>query len=166
MELKERLKQGLEHSRGFAEKVFSEIGPDENWVKRPTADTNHALWIAGHLGAATNAFIGFVDETKKVEQEEYGRLFGKGSQPLNKLEDYPKPSEVVAFLSERGTTFLEILEKCTQDDLSREVPQGPEFMYDVGAVFQMAAWHEALHSGQLSVIHRMIGQSPIADRPI
>lgn len=165
MDLKARLAKALLHTRWFTDKLLSEIPPGESWVQVPVAGSNHALWIAGHLGLATNAFIGFVDEAKKVQRDDIGALFGKGSQPTYKLADYPDPEEVVNFLSERGATFLKILEECSAEDLDREVPQGPEFMYDVGAVFQMAAWHEALHSGQLTVIHRMIGQSPIADRP-
>lgn len=164
MNFKERLKHGLEHSRGFTAKVFAEIGDDENWVRRPTGGANHALWIAGHLGVATNYFIGLIDPTKAQNRKEYGLLFGKGSQPKDSLSEYPSPEEIKGFWSERATAFIDLLDACTDDDLEREIPKGPGFMPDVASVFQMAVWHEALHSGQLSVIHRLVGQTPIADR--
>ena len=164
MNLKDRLRQGLEHSRGFAEKVFSEIGTEENWVKRPTEGANHALWIAGHLGYATNAFISFVDSSKAIKRSEFGALFGKGSQPKDSLSEYPTPGEIHEFWAERSMAFINLLGECSDEDLNRKVPQGPAFMHDVAAVFQMAVWHEALHAGQLTVIHRMLGETPIADR--
>lgn len=164
MELKERLKRALQHSRRFTDKVLGEITRAEDWVRRPNASTNHAMWIAGHLGLATNSFIGFVDATKKDCREDLAPLFGKGSRPLDDLRAYPTPADVTSFLTERGRVFMGLLDRCADDDFTRQVTQGPSFMYDVGAVFQMAAWHETLHAGQLTVIHRMIGKTPIADR--
>ena len=164
MDLKVRLERALRHTRGFTDKVLSEIALAEDWVRRPVAGANHAMWIAGHLTYATNVFIGFVDPDNKDSPQDLAPLFGKGTQPLDDLSAYPAPAEISRYLTERGETFIGLLDDCSDDDLAREVPQGPAFMYDVGAVFQMAAWHEALHAGQLTVIHRMIGQTPIADR--
>ena len=70
VELKERLKRGLEHSRWFTDRLLSEITLPEDWVRRPIPSANHALWIAGHLGLATNSFIGFVDPTQKIARED------------------------------------------------------------------------------------------------
>ena len=164
MELKVRLSRALKHSRWFTDKLLDEISAADDWLRRPVPAANHALWIAGHLGYATNAFIGLVDPSEKDPRQDLAKLFGKGTQALDELSAYPSPSEVTAFLTQRGGVFISLLERCTDQDLEREVPTGPEFMYDVGAVFQMAAWHESLHAGQLSIIHRMVGQSPIADR--
>ncbi len=164
MDLKERLRRGLQHTRWFTDRVLSEIRLPDDWVRRPCPTANHAIWIAGHLGLATNSFIGFVDSSKKVERDDWVPLFGQRTEPIDDLMAYPAPSEVAAFLTERGNVLIGLLDECSDDDFAREVSDGPAFMYDVGAVFQMAAWHEALHAGQLTVIHRMIGETPIADR--
>ena len=164
MDLKARLKQGLEHSRGFTLKVLSEINNDEEWILRPIPGANHALWITGHLAYATNAFIGLVDPSKHHPREDLKTLFGKGTTPQDDLNAYPPPTEIFELWSERSEAFIHLLDECSEEDLTRDVPKGPGFMHDVAAVFHMAAWHEALHTGQLTVIHRMLGQSPIADR--
>jgi len=162
MDLKERLTRGLQHAQWFTDKVLSDITPGPDWLRRPVPEANHAMWIVGHLAVATNAFIGFVDPSKKDLPEEYGRLFGKGSQPTDSLDDYPAPEEVLAKQQERNKTFADLLQQCSPEDLEREVPEGPGFMFDVAAVFHMGAWHEALHGGQLTIIHRMLGNNPIA----
>ena len=164
MDLQERLKRSLLHTRGFTDAVLGEIVSDDDWIRRPVPHSNHALWIAGHLGYATNAFIGFIDASQKQSPENYPTLFGKGSELVDDLAAYPKPAEVTKYLSERSEVFLSMLDQCSEEDFLREVSEGPAFMDDVGAVFQGAIWHEALHAGQLSVIHRMIGQSPLSDR--
>lgn len=164
MDLKERLLRGLTHTRWFTDKLLSEIRDDEDWIRRPVANANHALWITGHLALANNAFIGFVDPARKDPRDDLGPLFGKGTESLDDLGAYPAPSELSEYLTNRGDEFIAVLSDCSEDDLAREVSEGPAFMYDVGAVFQMGAWHEALHGGQLTVIHRLIGQTPIADR--
>ena len=164
MELKQRLRSGLEHSRGFTAKVLSEIESDADWIRRPVPAANHALWIAGHLGYATNGFIGMVDPARKRSQDDYAQLFGKGSQCVDELSAYPPPAVVKGFWLERSAAFVELLDACSEEDLTREVPQGPGFMPDVAAVFQMGVWHEALHAGQLTIIHRMLGQTPLTER--
>ena len=164
MNLQERLRRALRHSRDFTDQILSEIPHEADWLRRPAPGANHALWIAGHLGYATNAFIGLVDPNEKDPRRDLVPLFGKGTQPQDDLSAYPATHDVRQFLTERGETFIRLLSRCSDDDLQREVPTGPAFMFDVAAVFQMAAWHESLHAGQLTVIHRMLGQTPIADR--
>lgn len=164
MDLKARLKQGLEHSGGFTAAIVNEIPVGEQWVLRPTPNANHTLWIVGHLGTATNSFIGLVDPSQRDQREDFPALFGKGSQPKSELDAYPAVDEVMGYWSARSKAFIQLLDECSEADLQREVPKGPGFMHDVAAVFHMAAWHETLHAGQLTIIHRLIGQSPLADR--
>jgi hypothetical protein len=59
--------------------------------------------------------------------------------------------------------MLRLLDSLSDEDFSRPTPEGaPEFLPDVGSVFEMAVWHEGLHSGQLSVVRRILGHKPLA----
>ena len=164
MDEKERLRLGLQHTRRFTDLVLADIVEQDDWIRRPVPGSNHALWIAGHLAVATNAFIGWVDASQRVELGDYAELFGKGSDPLDQLQAYPNPDDVQRRLQERGNAFLQLLHRTEPEEFSREVSEGPEFMHDVGSVFQMAIWHESLHAGQLTVIHRMIGRPAFTAR--
>ena len=85
-----------------------------------------------------------------------------GSQPTNNPADYPPVEEVIAFMRERRQTLLEVLDAASEDDLAKPAPEGaPDFLPDVASVFEMAAWHEGLHSGQLSVARRGLGNAPL-----
>lgn len=164
MNLKKRLKRGLIHSREVTKKLFSEFEKPEDWMVRAAPGSNHALWIAGHLMFAENYFTGLVDPSKKADLPEYAKLFGIGTTVSDNRDDYPPLEDVLEKLRERRNVYLKLLKDCSKKDLKREVKDGPPYMFDVAAVFQMSAWHEALHTGQLTVIHRKLGHSPIANR--
>ncbi|MEW4530439.1 DinB family protein [Maioricimonas sp. JC845] len=165
MTLKERLKQALVHARSLTMGMLNEINDPQDWIRRPVPGSNHALWIAGHLGSADNAFIGFMHPNRKIQRDAYAELFGRGSVVRDELSDYPDAQELVAFMQDRRQVLLDILDGCSDEDFTRPTPEGaPPFMFDWGAVFQMTAWHESLHTGQLTVIHRMIGQPPLVGR--
>ncbi len=59
------------------------------------------------------------------------------------------------------SVLLAIFASVTEEDLAKPTPEGtPNFLADVGSVFEMAVWHEGLHSGQLSVTRRSLGFDP------
>ena len=91
--------------------------------------------------------------------------FGMGSQPTNDPDDYPPAEDVVRAMRERRQVLLDLLENTGESELSTPTPDGsPSFLPDLGAVFEMAAWHEALHAGQITIAHRALGNAPISGR--
>ena len=56
---------------------------------------------------------------------------------------------------------LDIFDKLSEEDFAKPTPEGtPNFLADIGSVFETAVWHEGLHSGQLSVTRRSLGFDP------
>ncbi len=56
MELRQRLRRALEFSRGFTERLLGDFKTPQEWVTPGVDGANHALWIAGHLAVADDAF--------------------------------------------------------------------------------------------------------------
>jgi hypothetical protein len=109
-----------------------------------------------------NFFISLLAPEKAREQPEFARLFGMGSQPTGNPGDYPAPSDVLAAMRERRQTLLDILEGLDEADFGKPMPKGtPDFLPDLASVFEMAIWHEGMHSGQLSVARRALGHQPL-----
>ena len=64
-------------------------------------------------------------------------------------------------MRDRRAVLLQIFDDLPEDDFSNPTPEGtPNFLGDIGSVFEMAIWHEGLHSGQLSVTRRSLGFDP------
>ena len=162
MEIKQRLKQRLEFSRGMTDQFLAAFTTPEQWTYQPHESANHALWFVGHMGTSDNFFVKLIDPSRTVEKDTYGEMFGMGSQPTSKPSDYPPVEEVLAFMRERRQALLDALDALSEDDLAKPTPEGaPDFLPDLASVFETAAWHEGLHSGQLSVARRGLGNAPL-----
>lgn len=162
MALVDRLFRQLKSARQTSERLLADFQRPTDWLYQICPQTNHALWFAGHMGHCDNFFISLMAPDRTAEPPRFAECFGMGSQPTAQTTDYPEVGEVLSYMRERRQVLLEILQGMTDQDLERPTPAGtPDFLRDVGAVFEMAIWHEGLHSGQLSVVRRALGFPPV-----
>ena len=160
--LKQRLRRQLVNARQMSERLLKDFKSPEHWTMQVHAGCNHALWFAGHMGYADNFFVSVVAPELATKRPDVDQKFGMGSQPTNQPAEYPPAETVLAFMRERRQTLLDVLDKLTDEDLARPTPEGsPDFLADLASVFEMAIWHEGMHSGQLTVVRRAIGHSPV-----
>ena len=158
----ERLRNRLERARGFSSRLLEDFSTPEQWTRQLHEGGNHAIWFVGHMGTTDNFMISILSPERDESREELSQSFGMGSQPSSEITDYPPIEELLAYMNSRRDVFLEVLDGLDDESLARETPEGtPGFMPDYASVFETAVWHEALHSGQLSVIRRALGHSPI-----
>ncbi|MFM2096052.1 MAG: hypothetical protein RIS70_3176 [Planctomycetota bacterium] len=166
MAQKERLQRQLRAARQHSERLLEDFHTPEAWTHQVHPGCNHALWFAGHMAYADNFFISIVDPNRSVKLPEFEAKFGMGSQPTNSPADYPTAESVLESMRERRGTLLEILGQLSDEALAGKTPDGaPEFLPDLASVFEMAVWHEGMHSGQLSVVRRAMGKPPIVGAP-
>ena len=162
MTLKERFQRNLSNMRQMSERLLADFQTPEQWVFQVHPSCNHALWFAGHMAQSDNFFISLVAPGRAKELPEFPAKFGMGSQPTSSPGDYPPPESVLAAMRERRGVLMEILSDMTDDDLARKLPAGtPDFLSDVGSVFELAIWHEGQHNGQISVTRRAMGHKPL-----
>jgi hypothetical protein len=162
MSLKQRLRRQLIAARRTSEGFLSDFKSIDQWVKQLHPGANHALWFAGHMGHTDNFFISIIAPDQTRHDPRFAARFGVGSEPTSNSADYPPVEEVLAYMRDRRAVLLKLLDGLTDADLSRPTPDGaPEFLPDIGSVFETAVWHEGLHSGQLSVTRRSLGFRPL-----
>ncbi|MEQ8786619.1 MAG: DinB family protein [Pirellulaceae bacterium] len=162
MSLKERIQRQLESARQLSERMLADFKSPEQWTHQVCEGGNHALWFAGHMANTDNFLISLVAPQRAREQDGFAAAFGMGSKPQSSAEQYPPVDEVLSTMRERRATLLDVLATLTDDDLSRPTPAGaPDFLADFASVFELAVWHEGLHSGQLSVVRRSLGHAPL-----
>ncbi|HEY2412494.1 MAG TPA: DinB family protein [Pirellulaceae bacterium] len=162
MSLQNRLLRQLKNTREMSERLLTDFKTPQDWTFQVHPACNHALWFAGHMATSDNFFLSLIAPDKKQEMPEFQTKFGMGSQPTNDPATYPQPESVLATMRERRGVLLSTLEAMTDDDLAKKTPDGaPDFLPDVGSVFEVAIWHEGRHSGQLSVARRALGHKPL-----
>jgi hypothetical protein len=162
MSAKQRLKKQLEAARDYSRALLADFKTPEEWTRQVHPNANHALWFAGHMAVSDNFFVSHIAPEKTVKRPEFEKAFGTGSQPTSNPADYPPPEDVLEFMNERRRTLMGVLEALDERELEQPLPKGtPDFLPDVGSVFETAVWHEGLHSGQLSVCRRAMGHKPV-----
>jgi uncharacterized damage-inducible protein DinB len=162
MQTKERFRRQLVAARDTSERLLTDFKTPEDWTRQVHPNCNHALWFAGHMTQSDNFFISLLAPEKARPLPEFSRLFGMGSQPTGDPTAYPPPDEVLAAMRERRAALLEILNSLDEEDFPKPMPKGtPDFLSDVASVFEMAVWHEGMHSGQLTVARRALGHQPL-----
>lgn len=157
-----RLSERLEKARTFSMRLLEDFSTPQEWTRQLHEGGNHAAWFVGHMGTTDNFMISILAPGKAEEREEFTSSFGMGSEPSAEITDYPPVDELLSYMTARRTVLLELLAGLNEEALARETPDGtPGFMPDYASVFETAIWHEALHSGQLSMIRRALGHPPI-----
>lgn len=160
--MKSRLREQLLRARDFSERLLSAFHAPAEWLHQVHPRANHPLWFAGHMGVVDDFMISLVAPDRSRPRAEFQERFGMGSQPSADAESYPPVDEVLAYMRERRATLLDILDLLDEDQLNHPTPKGaPSFLPDYASAFQTAAWHEGLHTGQVTVVHRALGNPPL-----
>lgn len=163
--LKEALERQLIDSRNFTEGLLSVFRTPDDWTHQVHPQTNHAMWFIGHISGADNYFIKLLGGEPRAPQG-YGEKFGANSKPSPNASDYPPAEEVLQYMRERRKALLALLAGKSESDLNAPAPSGvPPMVKDVAGIFQLCAWHEGLHAGQISVVRRALGHPSVLEGP-
>lgn len=162
MGVKQRLQCQLVRARDYSEGLLASFKSPQEWVHQVHPNANHALWFAGHMATSDNFFLSLLAPDNTDLRQQFQQCFGVGSQPTSNPGDYPSPEDVLAYMRDRRHQLLQVLDALKDEDLSQPLPQGaPDFLTDFASVFELAIWHEGLHSGQVSVARRSLGNAPL-----
>lgn len=162
MSTKECLQRQMTKAREYTEKMLADFKTPEQWTHQVHKNANHALWFVGHMAFADNFFISVVAPDRAIKLPLAEEQFGMGSQPVADATAYPAPAEALAVMRERRSTLLDSLAKLSEEDLARPTSKElADVCPTIGSVFELAVWHEGLHSGQVSVARRAMGAKPV-----
>lgn len=148
----------------FARKAtlgFFEDIPDSKICYQPIAGGNHALWILGHLACTDEFFLNKIGGKPFNRFESWSGKFFMGSKPSANVSDYPPVSEVKKVLDENRNRFLDWAGSMTEADALTALPEDfKNFAPDRATMLSTIAWHEGMHTGQLSMIRKALGLAP------
>lgn len=162
MDLKQRIIWQLQTIRALTEQMLAAFKTPSDWTHQIFPGANHALWIVGHLAMADNNGISRFVPEKALDKPDYSKKFGRQSTPSPNASDYPAPEEVLALFRERRAALIACLEAFSDNDFEKPAPPGvPPFIKNAQHMYSFLAVHEGMHTGQLSMTRRALGNSPI-----
>jgi uncharacterized damage-inducible protein DinB len=134
-------------------KALTGVDP-EHWFKNPGEDSNHLMWIMGHLvvhRAHTLKTLGVDWENKWMP------LFAQGTDRLADTA-YPSIEEMRAAWEQVSAELAKALQQAAPDVLAEKAPKGPpSFDGKLGGTVAFLAFHDTYHVGQISYLRKWLG---------
>lgn len=126
----------------------------EHWFTRPGDDSNHLMWIMGHLVWSRGNVL-------KVLGGEwsnpYAALFARGAQVVCDSE-YPSIDAMKIAWDEVSANIGAIIANPSSDALSKAPPKGPpSFDGKASGTVAFLAFHETYHVGQIGYLRKWLG---------
>jgi hypothetical protein len=131
--------------------------PEEKWFLQPGSDSNHLMFIAGHV-VVHRAFV-----PKYLGGEwsaPWAALFSRGAKRVA-AEQYPSVGEIQEAWKEVSEKLAEALPKVTPELLAQPVPkERPSLDGTVGGAIGILCFHETYHVGQMGYLRKWLGFGP------
>ncbi len=132
---------------------------ESDLYRRPTAVTNHMLWIAGHIVDTRVLSLRALHATFDLP---WGDCFQRGCE-VHADSEYPSITTIADIFRAEGTLLAELLasvpdERLLQPATGVGVPRAQTLLDEITLV----AWHEAYHLGQLGYVRKALGYSALA----
>ncbi len=139
---------------GLFKRIVEPI-PPERWLEKPGTDSNHLMWIAGHLLHSRAQVLSTLGVDVPLPS---ATLFRRGAK-LAAPEQYPKTTEIIQAWDEVSDKLALALEGVAADELGKPAPQGgaPSFDGKISGTIAFFALHETYHIGQIGFLKKWLG---------
>lgn len=156
----------IEFARNYTRTLLQDLS-DDDWFWMPDAFPTHIAWQAGHLAMSQYGLTLYQQRGRVLEidgklmSSKFRKMFMRGTTPSSDREKHPQPEEILEVL-ERVHEQMRI-EVPTFTDEELDQPLGPPtsaYASRYGALL-FAGDHEMLHAGQIGMLRRLMGKSPL-----
>lgn len=128
--------------------------PKDEWFKRPGDESNHLMFIAGHLVTSRALVL----KTLQVEwSAPWLALFSRGAKMVE-TEKYPDCEEILKAWDEVSEKLALSLSSVTPEFLAQPAPpRAPGYDGKIGGTIGFLAFHETYHVGQVGYLRKWLG---------
>ena len=134
-------------------RAINDVAP-EDWFRKPGDDSNHLLWVMGHLvvhRGMTLKLLGGQWESP------WGQLFARGAERVAD-EKYPSAEELKTEWQKISADLVPAVRNASEDVLGKAVAAGsPSFDGKVSGNITLLAFHDAYHAGQVGYLRKWLG---------
>ena len=159
----EPILHSFSYSLGYLREQVADLD-DHQMERKPEGVPNHPAWTVGHLVFIAQA-IGGVAGLEPWLEEEWVKLFGPGSSPIDDVSAYPSKSLLLAALDEAEEKLGKAIRELNDPELDKSFPD-PSYA-DVfptvrHAFTQVLVGHTGFHVGQIAVWRRGMNLPPMS----
>jgi hypothetical protein len=155
----------IEFAREYTLSILAEID-EADWFTMPVGCPTHVAWQVGHLAMAEYGLCLFRQRGRQpidleLMSSSFRKLFSRGSIPEADASKYPSLAEIRATFDRVHAQMRKEAAGFTVEQLREpvEMPYAAE-PTKLGSLL-FCSHHEMLHAGQLGLLRRLLGRSPI-----
>ena len=154
----------IDSARAYTLALVEDLTPEE-WFTMPAGLETHVAWQIGHLAMAEYGLAlfrrrGRRDEDRALLPGSFRKEFAKGSQPSQVSREY-RPEQLLEVLAGVHRQVERELAGCRDADLQEEVDMPYAGQPTKLGALWFCAHHEMLHAGQIGLLRRALGKSPL-----
>jgi hypothetical protein len=151
-------------ARANTKQLMADFAPDE-WFWHPSEFITHLAWQVGHLAYAQYCHCFWWIRGRRPEDgtllpEAFIELFEMGSVPVAGAANYPPIEEIKQVFDAVFERTLIELPALTDEALDVPVHPSRPDRTKLGGLFWNVE-HEFLHAGQIGLLRRLMGKSPV-----
>jgi uncharacterized damage-inducible protein DinB len=159
--LRNQLLAAFDSTDKAVEELFDAI-PADQFLHQPCPGGNHALWTLGHLATVNQYFLKNLAGRDGAVFEKHKAMFFAKSQPSPDAASYPPLDVVRDYYKTTRADFRSWVESLTDEQLAGPPPeQFQKFAPTLGNILMRLLWHEGMHYGQLTVVRKSLGLTPV-----
>jgi hypothetical protein len=132
--------------------------PEEKWLVQPSTDSNHLLWIAGHVVVHRGLAARLLGAEWEAAWE---KLFARGKKRVG-ADQYPPATHIQDAWNEVSEKFRTALASADPQALGSPALQGmPSLDGTVGGTLSFLCLHEIYHVGQMGYLRKWLGYGQV-----
>jgi DinB superfamily len=138
----------------------------DDWFRKPSGGVSHIAWQVGHLASAEYCLAlwrirGKHPQDADLISDEFVRLSGAESVPDFDPTKYPGDAEIRRVFDRVHEQVLRELHDLDDSDLDQPVLNPHPLAKTKLWALLWCAHHEMLHAGQIGLLRRQLGYSPV-----
>lgn len=142
-----------------------DVEPDD-WFRMPAEGVTHIAWQVGHVAMAQfrlclERLRDLQPGDRELISKDFIRLFSKGTVPAADSSVYPLAAEIRATFDRVYEAVMREAPAYAGNDLETPLSNPhPMFTTKLEALL-FSSKHEMLHAGQIGLLRRLLGKSPL-----
>ena len=157
--------QQIEFARSYTLSLLADLA-DEDWFQSIAGSVTHVAWQVGHLAMAQYGLCLFRLRGRQPEDTElmsspFRKRFSRGSTPDQDPAANPSVGEIRDTLDRVHQQVLVELPQYTDEQLAEPIDEPYAVHANKLGALLFCSHHEMLHAGQIGLLRRQLGRTPI-----
>jgi hypothetical protein len=155
----------IEFARSVTLSLLADID-EADWFQMPPGSPTHVAWQVAHLAMAQYGLCLFRQRGRQeidleLMTSSFRKLYSRGTTPNPDPSKQPSPAEIRATFDRVHAQALQELPTLTAETLAEPVEMPYAAYPNKLGCLLFCSHHEMLHAGQIGLIRRLLGKSPI-----